>query len=163
MTPLFTMEDAERAYEEWGANCGPGALAAICGKTLEDVRPHIPLFAERRYTNPSMMFEALRNLARDWVPRADKEWPSWGLVRVQWEGPWTKPNVPMRARYRYTHWIGACARDRKNIGVFDINCMNNGTGWVSLSLWATEIVPWLTKQYPRADGKWHITHSLEVG
>ena len=29
MTPLrFSLDDAIRAGEQWGANCGPGALAA---------------------------------------------------------------------------------------------------------------------------------------
>ena len=38
LTP-FTEEDAYRAYNEWGANCGPGAVAAIMGMSLDEVRP----------------------------------------------------------------------------------------------------------------------------
>jgi len=158
--PLFTIEDAERAHDEWGANCGPGALAAIAGMTLEEVRPHIPGFDEKRYTNPTMMFSALRSIGKTWR-KIGAVWPAYGLVRVQWEGPWTNPGVPMAARYRYTHWIGAQVGGT-SIGVFDINCMNNGTGWCSRDDWENSIVPYLTKQYPRATGKWHITHGIEV-
>ena len=28
--------------------------------------------------------------------------------------------------------------------------------------WEGTIVPWLTGQNPRADGKWHITHAIEI-
>ena len=162
MTP-FTFEDAEKAYREWGANCGPGALAAIMGMTLEQVRPHIPDFDAKRYTSPTMMYAALKNIGRPWE-KIVAGWPIYGLVRVQWEGPWTKLGVPIAARYRYTHWVGAQTPygNSKNIGIFDINCMNNGTGWVSLNDWSSQIAPYLIAQYPKADGKWHLTHAVEV-
>ncbi len=156
----FTEDDANCAYDAWGANCGPGALAGVTGRTLEQVRPHIPMFNERRYTNPSMMFEALRNMDMNWTPRFDKDWPHFGLVRIQWEGPWMRDGVPVAARYRYTHWVGACARTRNDVGIFDINCMNSG-GWVSLDNWSAIIVPALVK-HPGFNGRWHITHSIEV-
>ena len=39
--PRFSLSDAERVQDEWGANCGPGAVAAICGLTLDELRPHM--------------------------------------------------------------------------------------------------------------------------
>ena len=33
--------DVARACEEWGATCGPGALAAALGLTLAEVRPAV--------------------------------------------------------------------------------------------------------------------------
>ena len=36
--PRFTADDAHRAHREWGANCGPTAIAAICRLTLDEVR-----------------------------------------------------------------------------------------------------------------------------
>ena len=48
--PRFTAEAADRAYDEWGANCGPGAIAAICGLTLDELRPHMGDFEGKRYT-----------------------------------------------------------------------------------------------------------------
>ena len=159
LTP-FTEDDAYRAYNEWGANCGPGALAAIMGMTLDQVRPHMGDFESKRYTNPTLMNDALRSIGRPWK-KIGAIWPNYGLVRVQWEGPWTNPGVPMRARYRYTHWIGA-ETGRASIGIFDINCMNNGTGWCSLDDWSSTIVPYLVEQYARASGKWHVTHAIAV-
>lgn len=35
----FSLEDAQRAAETWGANCGPGALAAVLGLSLDAVHP----------------------------------------------------------------------------------------------------------------------------
>lgn len=158
----FTHADANRAYDEWGCNCGPGALAAIMDMTLDAVRPHLPGFDQKRYTNPSMMNDALRSIGRPWR-KIGKDWPFYGLARVQWEGPWTAPGVPMRARYRHTHWIGV-NHDHTGIrGIFDINAMNNGTGWVSFSDWGNSLVPWLLEQCePGASGIWHLTHAIEV-
>jgi hypothetical protein len=157
----FTANDVERAYDLWGANCGPGAVAAIMGMTLDQIRPIMAAegFETKHYTNPSMMNAVLRRVGRPWH-KIGREWPCYGLARIQWEGPWTLPGVPMRARYRYTHWVGV--NKRQTTGIFDINCMNNGTGWCSLDDWVRVIVPYLTAQYPRATGGWHITHAIEV-
>lgn len=177
--PKFTVDDADRAYNEWGCNCGPAAAAAICGLTLDEIRPMLGDFEKKKYTNPTLMWEVLRNTRRQWTAGmigsgarglgGRPPFPFYGLVRVQWEGPWTKPGVPMRVRYRHTHWVGAT-----NFGgdwtvpgwqepyVFDVNCMCVG-GWVSLSEWSTSVVPWLLGQCePKADGKWHLTHVVEV-
>jgi len=169
----FTKQEADRAHDEWGANCGPGALAAILDMTLDEVRPHMGDFERKRYTNPTLMIEALRSIGAKWRTNILGSkfkgavctfvgWPRYGLARIQWEGPWTNPGVPMRVRYRYTHWVGVATRDRDDVGIFDINCMNNGTGWVGVDGWTKTIVPYLTAQYPDASGKWHITHSIEV-
>jgi hypothetical protein len=161
LKPLFNAAAADRAHEEWGMNCGPGALAAVMRMTLDEVRPHLSGFEERRYTNPTMMNDALRSIGKPWR-KIGAIWPQHGLVRVQWEGPWTRPGVPMRARYRFTHWIGA-AIHAGEIGVFDINLMGNGTGWTALANWQQHLVPWLLENcVPRADGNWHITHAIEV-
>lgn len=165
--PRFSADDADRAYDEWGANCGPGAIAAICGLTLSELRPHTGDFEVKRYTNPTLMWQILRNLGVRFSYRGGElgqmNWPRYGLARIQWEGPWTKPGVPQRARYRHTHWVGACTRGASNVGIFDINAINNGSGWISLEDWRSAIVPWVLKEaVPRADGGWHITHSVEI-
>lgn len=160
--PRFTLDDGDRAYHEWGANCGPGALAAIMGMTLDEVRPHMGDFETKHYTNPSLMNAALRSVGRPWR-KIGGEWPAYGLVRIQWEGPWTLPGVPFKARYRYTHWVGAEKTATKGIGIFDINAMNNGSGWCALADWASIVAPFLATHHdPRATGGWHITHAIEV-
>jgi len=166
--PRFTLADLEVANAAWGCNCGPGALAAICGLTLDEVRPHFgPSWPG--YTNPTAMLNALRSTGRRWYScegpsrLAPPSWPRWGLCRIQWEGPWTQPGVPMRARYRYTHWIGAATDPRRGVGIFDVNVLANGSGWCSLEDWSTRIASALAKDHDRrASGGWHITHAIEV-
>jgi hypothetical protein len=169
--PRYTFAQAESAADEWGANCGPNALAVMTGRSLDEVHPHLPKFDERRYTNPSMMFAALKSLGIRYSCGASAQssenqgmlaWPSFGLARIQWEGPWTKPGVPIAARYRHTHWVGAMLYNGDQ-GVFDVNCLNNGSGWVLVDEWASVVVPWLLSHTePKASGKWHITHSVEL-
>lgn len=145
----------------------------MTGLTLDQVRPHMHDFESKHYTNPTLMFAALKSigvrhsttyLRQEKVVR-DFEWPRFGLCRVQWEGPWTNSGVPIRARYRHTHWIGVCrTHDTDNIAIFDINCINNGSGWTPLEAWRSILVPYILKEcVPRASGKWHITHAIEIG
>ncbi len=158
----FTADDADRAHHEWGANCGPGAIAGILGMTLDEVRPHMGDFESKRYTNPTLMWEVLGRLGVDFKARRVREWPTFGLARIQWEGPWTRPGVPPRAAYRYTHWIGV-KRAAADIGIFDINAIGNGSGWCSLADWSGILVPMiLSEAVPKASGAWHIAHSVEV-
>lgn len=165
--PLFSADDARRAFDTWGANCGPGAIAAMCHRTLDELRPLMGDFESRGYTNPSLMFEVLDRIdARYTVRRRGGDlivgFPLYGLSRIQWEGPWTRPGVPIAARYRHTHWVGA-ATIGDRIGIFDINCLENGSGWVSLPDWEAEVVPYLLAACePKADGRWHITHTIEI-
>jgi hypothetical protein len=58
----FTEEDARRAHGAWGANCGPGAIAAVLRLTLDELRPHLLDFERKGYTNPSLMYAVLRGL-----------------------------------------------------------------------------------------------------
>lgn len=165
--PRFTIDDAERANTEWGANCGPGAIAAVCGLTLDELRPHMGDFESKHYTNPTLMWEVLRNIGVRFSYRGGQfgksNWPRFGLCRVQWTGPWTRPDVPARAAYRHTHWIGAARDAAKGVAVFDINMMANGSGWASLGDWSSSLVPWLLEECePRADGDWYLTHVVEV-
>ena len=51
----FTQADSQRAFDEWGANCGPNALAFALQTSLDAVKGQIPEFEKRRYTSPSMM------------------------------------------------------------------------------------------------------------
>lgn len=161
--PRFTAEDADRAHADWGANCGPGAIAAICRLTLDELRPHLGDFERKRYTNPTLMWEILDRLKVRWTLKKPPVWPDYGLVRIQWHGPWMREGVPLRARYRHTHWVGAARNGLGEIGVFDINAIGNGSGWASLQNWTSILVPWLLEEcVPRADGVWSITHAVEV-
>ena len=160
----FTVDEAQKASDEWGMNCGPGAVAGVLGKTLDEIRPRLLDFEHKRYTNPTLMLAILNNLGVRWT-KVKSVWP-WriGLVRVQWEGPWTRDGVPIRARYRHTHWIGArrVGTNAWDMEIFDINAICVG-GWIPLREWNEQLVPWLLRECEkRAYGTWHQTHVIEL-
>ena len=159
--------DMEAAHAEWGANCGPSALAAITCQTLAQVRPHLGDFEKKGYTNPTLMFAALASMRREFRsirPSSPSQnfWPSFGLVRIQWHGPWMDAGVHYGARYRKSHWIGAMRSQANGVGIFDCNALANGTGWCGLKNWEEVIVPFILESYPKANGLWSITHMVEV-
>jgi len=160
----FDHAEAVRAQQDWGCNCGPTAAAAILGMSLDELRPHLGDFEAKRYTNPTLMFQILRNLRVEWK-RGRDSFAEFGLVRIQWEGPWTGPGVPIAARYRKTHWIGSVRLEDfepDQYVIFDCNALSVG-GWVPCTEWENELVPWLLKQcVPGANGRWHSTHVLEL-
>jgi hypothetical protein len=53
----FTQNDAVAAFNAWHCNCGPAALAASLGLTLDQVKPAVMSvgFADKHYVNPTMM------------------------------------------------------------------------------------------------------------
>jgi hypothetical protein len=158
----FTPEDLERAWDEWGCNCGPAALAVAIGRTPDAVRNYINHFQERHYTNPTMMVSALRELRIDheWKRSAENpiEWPRNGLARIQWSGPWTAPGVPIPARYRHSHWV-TVATINNDRGIWDVNCPH----WISFDQWQRVLVPLILKDNePKSDGKWWVTDAIEV-
>lgn len=164
----LTPADAELAHNQWCFNCGPGALCAILDKTPAEVKPHMGDFPVKGYTNPTLMIAALRSLGVSFqlihrldTPTETTKWPTHGLVRVQWAGPWTGDGVPILARYRYTHWIAVRGSEALR-EVFDINALHYG-GWLPFEEWRTDLVPWLLDEcYPRANGEWWPTHCFEV-
>jgi hypothetical protein len=172
----FTAADMEHAADDWSCNCGPAALAAICGLTLDEARPHFGAFPG--YTNPTLMRRALTAAGRRFtvqrtdVPFTDPgdEWPRWGLARIQWEGPWTQPGASPRWAYRHTHWVGVSqgksSRGAGLVDIWDVNTLGDGSpladGWGPLEWWSRDVVPLLTAGIPRATGGWHVTHAIEV-
>lgn len=172
MKPVrFTIEDAQKASDEWQFNCGPGALCAILGLTPDELRPNLGEFEAKGYTNPTLMKETLGRCGAKWhqtyrgdSPHLMQEFAKNGLIRIQWGGPWTKVGVPMRVRYRKTHWVGCrFVEGSKNVfQIFDVNAMCVG-GWLSFGEWSERLVPWLLKKcVPKHDGTWWATHTLEV-
>lgn len=159
----FTLDDAENAG--WCFNCGPGALCAVLNMTPAELRPLMGDFESKGYTNPTLMFDVLGRAGAKFRQTYRKDEPygmpivDHGLIRIQWGGPWTKPGVPMRARYRQTHWVAA---RNKSAEIFDINAMCAG-GWLKESEWALQLVPWLCKEVvPKWDGTFWPTHAIEV-
>ena len=165
----FNPRHAQAASDAWGFNCGPGALCAALNLTPDELRPHLLDFETKHYTNPSLMFGVLKglNIRHRQTYRSDSSefdlgaFPHFGLVRIQWDGPWTKPGVPMAARYRKTHWVAAHKKD-PHMMIYDVNAMCAG-GWISYLEWSNDLIPWLLKQCePKASGCWWPTHSIEI-
>ncbi len=157
----FEQDDAVKAWENWGCNCGPVALAAVTGYTLDEIRPHLSKFETRmkvnRYMSPTDMANSIDEM--QWVKddhRGDEQtrvpdaFPILGLVRVQWCGPWTEPGQNPRWAYGHTHWIGTFIPGGRHL-VFDVNC-----GLVDYKTWSAEIVPMLIPK--RGNGRWFPSH-----
>lgn len=165
----FTVDEAQSAADTWGFNCGPGALCALLDMTPPEVRPHMLDFEKKGYTNPTMMRKILDGLKVNYrwevVPIQYPPvnlWPDNSLIRIQWAGPWTEPAVPMRVRYRHTHWIACRHVGDGTFDVFDVNATCCG-GWIDYPQWSDQLVPWLLKQCePKADGRWWQTHRCTV-
>jgi hypothetical protein len=166
--PLFTSDDLDAANAAWGFNCGPSALAVIAGLKPEQLRPHLGDFERKGYTNPTLMFAALRSLGLRYtlvrLVEGQVIWPRHGLARVQWSGPWCAPGVPYGARYRRTHWV-ACHHDPSfGTCIHDINAMHERcNGWLDEYTWSAKLVPALLRACePKADGEFWVTHTIEV-
>jgi hypothetical protein len=177
MNLRFTFDEASSA---WGGkfNCGPGAICAVLDLTPEELHPKMGDFDTKGYTNPTLMFDILDRCGAAYrrTYRGDQpcEFPKIrkGLVRIQFAGPWTKPGVPMRVRYRQTHWVAAREKGfqrgtdsafiSRETEIFDINAMCVG-GWTPFTEWANKLIPWLIRElYPKADGHWWPTHAIEI-
>jgi hypothetical protein len=159
---LISAAEADLAFYTWRANCGPCAIAAIMALTLDEVRPLMGDFEQKRYTSPTMMWEILDRIGRPWR-RIGRQWPTFGLARIQWEGPWSEPvQNPRWGGYRETHWVASWISAERGHCIFDINATGNGTGWCRREDWERVIVPYLTAHVPRATGGWHVTHGVEI-
>lgn len=172
----FSLDDAIAAADGH-FNCGPAALCAVADLRPNEALLHLGGFDRKHYVNPTMMRDALGSLkipfrqvhkdngtsgwTDDGIPGVgcvgEPTYPDFGLVRIQWGGPWTKPGVPIAARYRHTHWIAVEGEMR-----FDVNAMCVG-GWIPLAEWETQLVPWLLKECePKASGGWWPTHCWQI-
>lgn len=151
---LVTEEDFQRANAEWGCNCGPSALAVAARVGLDTVHQAIPGFDDKQYTSPSMMLASVENLGRQ-IRRGEGpiNWDTPSLVRIQWEGPWSKPGMNPRWAYRFTHWVAAFGWFGTGHFVFDCN-----GGMRTFGSWDAEIAPAIMATIPRASGTYRVTH-----
>lgn len=172
----FDIDSAQAASDQWGFNCGPGALCAVTGRTPEELRPFLGDFETKGYMSPSMMatylrdegisfrrvFESAANCTRDTLQTPI--YPKFGLVRIQWDGQWCNTGVPIVARYRKTHWIAYASEEytSSRAMVFDINAIRV-CGWIMFEEWSQSLAPWLISQCVKGgSGKWWPTHCWEI-
>ncbi len=153
----FTEDEFWAAHDEWGFNCGPASLATMAGLKPAEVRGLLPNFEQKRYTNPTMMLQALKALGIGVQHAGDSQkLTQYGICRIQWEGPWTQPGAPAKWAYTKTHWIGAFVI-RGYPRVYDVN-----DDWQEMVDWEKNTVPALTATIERATGKYRPTHRWEL-
>lgn len=161
--------EVEAAYDEWGANCGPLAIAAATGRSLAEVRSALSMGSGRfkGYTNVLDVQAALRwldvKVIRTWskpptslLERDLVNGPA--LFMIQWGGPWMRdPRAAARHRhliaFRYG-WIGPKLGPR---WVADVNIPDV---WCLLDAWAV-LVPALL-QPDGGDGTWSIGWACQL-
>jgi hypothetical protein len=164
-TDLYTPPDVYSAYDVWGANCGPGALAAILRRPVMTIRPLLEGWKGRPYMNPTHLQQALRAAQQPFrVVRRLGPGVTYGLWFVQWEGPWTAPKVPARAAYPYTHWVGVAQTEDQGQLIYDVNAGDEACwgGWVAKRFWDQRVVPAITQAIPRANGLYFCRWACEV-
>lgn len=146
MAPLslaYSEADSLAAYRAWGANCGPHALAAAAQLSLTDVRGHLHNF--KGWMSPTMIGDALRSMSVPYELRKGLKSTSLcqGINRIQWEGSWLNPGVPVAAAYAHTHWVAH----------FDgqvLCAMASSAAWISIEEWRGHL---------ESLGKlWYVTH-----
>lgn len=119
--PLMPPADVAAAIRKWKANCGPVALAAATGRTMDEVRVALSRGTGRfkGYTNVPDIHGALRwldvKVVRTWSKPTNalltmglQEGPA--IFMLEWGGPWTRdPRAAAKHRhliaFRYG-WIG---------------------------------------------------------
>ena len=164
---LYCPPDVIDAYEQWGASCGPCALAAILRRPVDSLHSYLAGFDGRHYMNPTHVCDALTAVQARYtrvLPSLSTP-PSYGLYVAQWEGPWLKPGVPPRAAYRYTHIVGVALCEEYGLMIYDVNASTHSSlqgAWVPHSWWEKEIVPCITATIKRADGGYYMRWAYEV-
>ncbi len=144
---MFTNADSSRAHREWGANCGPHALAAAIGFTLDQVRGCIPAHCRGKGMKGADMEAALTAARKEcWLKhglRTNKLCE--GINSIVWPKRWLAAGIPLGTAGDY-HFIA-------HFGGF-VYCtalppsMREGEGWVSYEA-ANRY--WLTEY-----GEWHV-------
>jgi hypothetical protein len=163
---LPALLDVDQAIGEWGANCGPAALAGALGLQLADVRAAVSddgFF--RGYMSITDMKKALPRLGV--VP--EKVWttPPNGMLAqtngapilccVTWGGPWS--GVP-RAAAKHRHFIVYRHGYVGSQGPGWVCDVNVDGGWILASEWKEKLLPDLLPE--RGDGTWAIQWAAQV-
>lgn len=150
--PFPAPADVDQANETWGANCGPCSIAALLGMSLEHLRPHLGRFEQRRYMNPTQVRGVLEQLGlRYQIVGTTGQWPTDGLVFVQWRGPWDK--APVHVQYQHTHWIAV-----RGAWIYEVN----NREWCPRDFWREQVAPEIASRHEGSDGRWSVRTAYEV-
>lgn len=150
MRPLvFNQQDSDRAHKEWKASCGPHAIAAACGKNLDEVRAVLVNF--KGWMSPTMVSNALGALGMTdilYQTKLKTDALCNGINRVQWEGKWLNPGVPAKVAYFHTHLVAHFYGF-----VLCTTCLD--AEWIPVANWRDHLL--------ENDWPFHITHYWHIG
>ena len=138
------------ANRMFGANCGPGALAASLSLETLNVMQFFPHFPERPFTSVVHMREAL---AKCRLQTAEgRELPAYGLALLQFEGAWSSTAAKPLWLARYRHWVAVCGQ-----AVYDVNfhC------WVDRARWELDVLDMFRAVWPTVSG-WRVERGFEI-
>lgn len=161
---LYSPPDLLQAHEEWKATCGPGALAAVLGVPLVELKGHF-LRARKKpslsYTTPTMMQQVLHALGRTAITH--QGWANdvhFGLAFIQLRGTWD--NAPERVQYKHSHWVGfARVGPSRLLQLYDVNAGEAGE-WEPSWMWKEGTIRNICEQHEGASGLWRVRLTLEV-
>ena len=154
--------DTTEAYDAWGANCGPAALAALTRRPVMGLREHCQPW--KGYLSFAGMLKALRSVGvGHLVVRRDfktinetgtvERYPG-RLSLIQWGGPWLRAGVHPGAALCRTHWVAVQHNPR---AVYDVNSGD----WQDFDEWV-HVARAIMRETPRSDGTWQIRGSILV-
>ena len=152
LPPLqFDIHEYRAAHRSYGANCGYGAMAAILGITLGDVRRLAPEAEHVGGIHHHVMESAIRKAGRE-CRQVGANFPSHGVAVVKFGGA-ENPG----------HWVAVHGNK-----ILDSYSMAERKGWFGranwcdASKWGREIAPKVAKYFPGTDGTWWVDYGLEV-
>lgn len=149
----FDWASSLAAQKRWGANCGPHAISSACNIPLEKLEGALHPFPG--WMGPQHVERALGKINRNFIKAArlyTKEIHP-GISRIQFRGPWLKPNQPPEEAYKHTHWV-SCRRGHVHDTLF-----KEWLGiWVPIPEWKARMEAYAQKEY----AGWHITHWYRI-
>ena len=172
---MYTPTDTHAAHDAWGANCGPGAIAAAFGVEVGAVRAAVSKRGRfAGYMGVADVQRACAELGRAITRSSSKPgeieaWPrdETHLAMIAVDGPWRHdPHAAARRRHlvavRRHVWFEAALPELWKI--YDVNA---GAGeWIGSKPWARWVMDRLAADqriYPGSTGRWLITWRGTLG
>ncbi|MDD2765588.1 MAG: hypothetical protein PHE83_16620 [Opitutaceae bacterium] len=147
----YTPEESVRASRDWKATCGPHAIAAATGVSLDEVRDTLADY--KGWMSPTQVENSLTVLGVAFRRTSHLQTKALcdGLNRLQWAGPWLNPGMPPFTAYRHTHWIAQRAG-------WVLCTATAPAQWIPILIWLKSV----GSVRNRGSEPWHITHHYEL-
>ena len=174
--PLLRRTDLD-AQQVW-IGCRQVALAALLQVPLPWVRPVCPGHSWMSLTNMRDALEALGvcSSSTRYAPPIEhlrpRAWPMFGLVLLQFRGPWGALDASMavvvQRSFRYSHWVAistdaAAPHVEPMIGDLHAVDLNIDGGWLPRSVWKHRILgPLIKARSTKTTGGWWVRSGLDV-